>query len=76
MRRRGLVRVVDGTNGSESRAAPTVTNKHQQVGPTSVAGSAARPEGPFGSGTSARRNSCFPISGVPFCGRGPKRLNL
>ncbi len=75
MRARGPAQAVGGTIGSESRAVQATTNKHEKAGPASVAGFAARPEGPFGSGTSARRNSCFPISEVPFCGQGPKPLN-
>ncbi|GGX29731.1 hypothetical protein GCM10010353_51290 [Streptomyces chryseus] len=54
MRRSALVRVLDGSSGSESRVVPAVTDKHQEAGAASVAGFAARPEGPFGSGTSAR----------------------
>lgn len=75
MRAREPAQAVGGTNGSESRAVPTVTNKHQEAGLASAAGSAARPEGPGGSGTSARRNSNFPISEVPFCGSGPQLPN-
>uniref|UniRef100_UPI0019D21A3F hypothetical protein n=1 Tax=Streptomyces sp. SAT1 TaxID=1849967 RepID=UPI0019D21A3F len=66
---------MDGTSGSESRVVPTATNKHQEAGPAFVAGSAARPEGPIGSGTSAPRNFSFPISEVPFCGSGRRVLN-
>lgn len=75
MRRRALVRVVDGSSGSESRVVPTVTFKSKEAWPVPVDGSAARPGGPFGSGTSARRNSSFPISEVPFCGSGPQLRN-
>ncbi|MFC4508449.1 MULTISPECIES: hypothetical protein [Streptomyces] len=53
---------MDSTSGSESRVVTTVTNhKQQQAGLVPVAGSAAWPGGPFGSGTSARRNSAFPF---------------
>ncbi|WP_344384648.1 hypothetical protein [Streptomyces thermolineatus] len=45
-----------------------MTIKSQEAWQVLVMGSAARPMGPLGSGTSAPRNFDFPISGVPFCG--------
>ncbi|MET8724151.1 hypothetical protein [Streptomyces misionensis] len=59
---------MDSSSGSESRVVPTMTLKRIEAWLVLVGGSAARPWGPFGSGTSARRNSAFPISGVLFCG--------
>ncbi|GGZ29137.1 hypothetical protein GCM10010327_69370 [Streptomyces nitrosporeus] len=70
MRLHVQLRVVDSSSGSESRVVPAVTLKGEEAWLVPVGGSAARPGGPFGFGTSVRRNSGFPISGVPFCGSG------
>ncbi len=76
MRLHAQVRVVDSGSGSESRVVPAVTLKSEEAWLVPVGGSAARPGGPFGSGTSARRISGFPISEVLFCGSGPQLPNL
>ncbi|BAU68544.1 hypothetical protein SAVERM_1p97 (plasmid) [Streptomyces avermitilis MA-4680 = NBRC 14893] len=75
VRHRARVRVVDSSSGSESRVVPAVTLTSEEARPVPVGGSATRPRGPFGSGTSAPRNSSFPISEVPFCGSGPQLPN-
>ncbi|WP_189538371.1 hypothetical protein [Streptomyces roseolilacinus] len=45
-----------------------MTINSKEAWPVAVKGSAARPEEPFGFGTSTPRNSSVTISGLPFSG--------
>ncbi|MFF7780466.1 hypothetical protein ACFZCG_39415 [Streptomyces tanashiensis] len=59
---------MDSSSGSESRVVPALTLKSAEAWLMPVGGSAARPKGPFGSGTSEGRNFGFPIPELPFYG--------
>lgn len=76
MRRRGRVRVVDGTSAAASRVAQAVTDKKHGSVAHAGKGAAVRPWPAARLRTSARRRVPAEPSGLTFVGRGITRPGM